>query len=60
VNFVASIPIPRPEVRPGTLPTAVHSWTVRTGYDEWMLQAVTVEGPGQNGYGTPAPAPAAQ
>eukprot|EP00435_Cladocopium_sp_Y103_P072243 s29_g39.t1 len=28
-------------VRPGTLPTAVPSWTVRTGYDEWMLQAVT-------------------
>lgn len=39
------------EVRPGTLPIAVSSWTVRTGYDEWMMQEVTVERPGQNGYG---------
>ena len=38
-------------VRPGTLPIAVSSWTVRTGYDEWMMQEVTVERPGQNGYG---------
>ena len=35
----------------GTLPNAVPGWMVRTGYDDWMVQAVTVEGPGQNGYG---------
>ncbi|CAK9020442.1 unnamed protein product [Durusdinium trenchii] len=30
------------KVRPGTLPTQVAAWSVRTGYDEWLLQDVEV------------------
>lgn len=30
------------QVRPGTLPTQVAAWSVRTGYDEWLLQDVEV------------------
>ena len=39
-------------VRPGTLPTLVSSWTVRTGYDDWQMQDVGVQVHQNGGYGS--------